>query len=119
MPRHNYDDEDFLELFDCFIFTESKGLGARGSKWEAWQEWKRLKKSGELPPLDEIKKVLRAQVESFIIRQKQGDKTAKFKHVCRWLKNRCYEDLPVTQSSDLETVKNNKFASLADRSWAD
>lgn len=76
---------DFLEFWD----TWPDGFGSKGSKAQAFTEWRKL--NGR-PPTDVLIASVLAQTYDKAGRRASGTFAENFKHVCRWLKGREWEN---------------------------
>lgn len=114
--------EDFEKLWLCFYETEKRGLGKRGSKAEAYNAWKNIDLD-----VDVMIDALREQARHKIKERRADRRWDPFKHVCRWLKYRCWEDAPVELDKALINKENaeglqervqERLTDLGDRDWA-
>jgi len=60
-----------------------------GSKFEAFEVWRK----NELPKTEDIIEAIRIQKSNNVYMMNRKEFVPQWKHFCRWLKGRCWEDL--------------------------
>jgi hypothetical protein len=70
-----------------------------GSKFEAFEIWRKNK----LPKKEDLIEAIRIQKSNDNYRRDKKEFVAQWKHFCRWLKGRCWEDL-----IDLKDIEKQK-----------
>jgi hypothetical protein len=86
--KKNNSDEyaaDFLAFWNSW----PEGFGSKGSKSDAFKEWRKAK---GLPPTHELIAAACAQADEKAAKQAAGVFAENFKHICRWLKAREWEN---------------------------
>lgn len=87
-PIKNNGDEytaDFLSFWDSW----PDGYGSKGAKAGAFREWR---KARSLPSAEFLIAAANAQADDKTARKMAGEFVENFKHVCRWLKGREWEN---------------------------
>lgn len=74
---------DFLEFWESW----PKGFGSKGSKAEAYKVWRKAK-----PDAETLIRAVTAQASEKAMKRRNGQFAENFKHVCRWLKGREWEN---------------------------
>jgi hypothetical protein len=87
----------FNEVWDCY--RAACFPNPAGSKFEAFEIWRKNK----LPKKEDLIEAIRIQKSNDNYRQKRNEFVAQWKHFCRWLKGRCWEDL-----IDLQAIEQQK-----------
>jgi len=107
---------NFERLWKCFIELEKRGLGKRGNKKRAKAQYDKLVVT---------QSVFRAMIEGLRIqaRSKLDEKYStkfceSFQHAERWIRDRSWEDLPVTQDEESNQKLQEIIQKHTDRSWA-
>ena len=81
--------DEYTADFDYFWNSWPQGYGSKGSKAEAFKEWR---KARCLPSSDLLITAANAQADDKTARKMAGEFVENFKHVCRWLKGREWEN---------------------------
>lgn len=76
---------DFLSFWNSW----PDGYGSKGAKAEAFREWR---KARSLPSAEFLIAAANAQADDKTARKMAGEFVENFKHVCRWLKGREWEN---------------------------
>lgn len=78
----------------CFFWNSwPDGFGSKGSKKAAFAEWRKAK---HRPDAESLIRSATAQAAEKAMKRRNGDFAENFKHVCRWIKGREWEN-EVTQ----------------------
>lgn len=88
-PKNKIHGDEYAADFLKFWSDWPDGFGAKGSKAEAYREWQRVRGRPDVGVLIEAAK---NQADEKTQMQRRGVFVAPFKHVCRWIKAREWEN---------------------------
>lgn len=108
---------NFERLWKCFIELESRGLGKRGNKKRARAQWDKLLVTQDM--FRAMIEGLRIQGRSKIDERYSTGFCESFQHAERWIRDKSWQDLPVTQAEKADQRYQEVIAKHLDRSWAE
>ena len=88
-PKKNKYSDEYAAEFLSFWHAWPDGFGPKGSKAEAHREWQRLRGR---PDSEALSRAALDQANEKRQLQRMGNFIAPFKHICRWLKAREWEN---------------------------
>lgn len=101
--RHKNNGDEYTADFALFWSEWPEGHGTKGPKSEAFKEWRKIK---GMPPVGDVIAAAKAQAAYKDARKAAGQFAENFKHVCRWIRGKEWEnDAPAYVASSGEVYR--------------
>lgn len=103
LSKNKNNGDEYAADFLLFWRAWPDGFGSKGGKAEAFKEWRKAK---SLPPPNDLISIAQGQADEKAAMKAAGKFAENFKHVCRWLKGREWEnDAPTLKAVSGEVYR--------------